>query len=296
MNFRQFIRLIRVPTLAATAVPLIIGGAIALVQNENGGIDFSPPLWLDLLIVALLIQMATNMLNEYGDYRHKIDTVPSPGFAGLIVSGETSAREILLTAVVSFTIAFALGIILVWYRGLLLLLLGMVSLLVGVFYSEGPLPISSTPFGELFVGVVMGPVEVISSNLAAAGQISNFAILFSIPVSFMVAAILLTNNLRDLEKDRGHGRKTLAVLIGKRYGNILLLVLMILSFLWTIPAFLLFSTPFSIFLVWLAFPVALRNYLQITQKKRWPESVAMVSRLHLLVGLLLTVSILLIHF
>ena len=297
MNARQFIRLIRVPTLAATAVPLIIGGATALAENIYGRIDsFSAPLWLDILVVAFLIQIATNMINEYGDYKHKIDTAPSPGYAGLIVSGETSAKEILLLAVLFYATAFGLGIILVIFRGVLLMLLGSISLIVGVLYSEGPLPISSTPFGEIFVGVVMGPIEVLSSNLAASGLVSNLALVFSIPVGFMVAAILLTNNLRDLEKDHDHGRKTLAVIIGRRYGTLLLLVLMLLSFLWSIPAFIIFSIPASVFLIWLAFPIALRSYFQITKKMHWPESVAIVSRLHMLIGVLLTLSILLLHF
>jgi 1,4-dihydroxy-2-naphthoate octaprenyltransferase len=293
MNASQFIRLIRVPTLAATAVPLIIGGAVAFEENGN---EFSALLWLDILVVALLIQIATNIMNEYGDYRRKIDTEPSAGFAGLIVSGETSAREILYVAVAIFSVAFILGITLVLFRGILLLILGLISLGVGILYSEGPLPISSTPFGEVVVAVVMGPVEIVSANVAASGQISPLALVFSVPVGFMVAAILLANNLRDVEKDRVHGRKTLAVVIGMRRGSTLLLVLILLSFLWTIPAFLLFSASPSIFLVWVAFPLALRSYLQITKRKAWPESVAIISRLHMLIGALLALSILLLHF
>jgi 1,4-dihydroxy-2-naphthoate polyprenyltransferase len=293
MNVSQFIRLIRVPTLAATAVPLIIGGAVALEENGN---QFSALLWLDILVVALLIQIATNIMNEYGDYRRKIDTEPSAGFAGLIVSGETSAREILYAAVAFYSVAFILGITLVLFRGILLLILGLISLGVGILYSEGPLPISSTPFGEAVVAVVMGPVEIVSANVAASGQISPLAIVFSVPVGFMVAAILLANNLRDVDKDRVHGRRTLAVVIGMRRGSTLLLALVLLSFLWTIPAFLLFSTSPSIFLVWIAFPLALRSYFQITKRKAWPESVAIISRLHMLIGALLALSILLLHF
>ena len=108
--------------------------------------------------------------------------------------------------------------------------------MVGILYSEGPLPISSTPFGELLVGAIMGPTEVISANLAASGQISNLSYIFSIPVSLMVAAILLANNIRDLEKDRSHGRKTLPVVIGLRYGSFLLFLLLVLPFLWSVPA------------------------------------------------------------
>src|SRR5579872_2854595 len=127
MNVGQFIRLIRVPTLAATAVPLIVGGALGYSEGK-----FSSLLWLDLFAVALLMQIATNILNEYGDYRRKIDTVVSAGFAGLIVSGEATAREVLVASLTCYGLATILGIILLLLRGLLILPLGIVAILVGI--------------------------------------------------------------------------------------------------------------------------------------------------------------------
>lgn len=288
MNLGRFISLIRVPTLAATAVPLVVGGAVGFSEGK-----FAWLLWFGILAVALLMQIATNILNEYGDYRRKIDTVPSPGFAGLIITGEASAREILAISVTCYATAIFLGITLVLFRGILLLLLGLIAVLVGILYSEGPVPISSTPFGEAIVALVMGPIEVVASNLAASGQISSLALVFSVPVALTVAAILLANNLRDIDKDRDHGRRTLAVIIGKRYGSTLLLMLIVLAFLWSLPVFIIFpATSASVFLVWLAFPIALRSYLQIISDGGWPKSVAIVSRLHMLIGTLLTLSIL----
>ena len=105
------------------------------------------------------MQIATNTLNEYGDYRHAVDTSPSPGFAGLIVSGEVSARQILLTSLVCYALAFLLGIALVFERGTLMFVLGGTAILAGALYSEGPIPISSTPAGEVLVAIIMGPIE-----------------------------------------------------------------------------------------------------------------------------------------
>ena len=180
MKIGQLLRFARVPTLAATAIPLMVGGALGLSEGK-----FDPLSWLDIFTVALLLQVATNALNEYGDYRHGIDRAPSPGFAGLIVSGETSARSILFVAATCYAGAFVLGMTLVLTRGILMLLFGVVAILAGILYSEGPFPLSSTPVGELLVAVVMGPVEVVSANLAASGEISTLALIFSIPVSLM---------------------------------------------------------------------------------------------------------------
>jgi len=284
----QFFRLIRIPTLAATAVPMMVGGALAL----NGG-RFGLLSWLDILLVGLLMQIATNALNEYGDYRHAVDTVPSAGFAGIIVSGEVRASEVLYAAAACYALAFVLGIALVFERGFGLLVLGVLAILAGVLYSEGPLPISSTPFGEALVGLVMGPMEVVSADLAASGSTSALALAYSVPVGLLVTSILLANNLRDVEKDREHGRRTIAVVVGRRRGSFVMLCLIGAAFLWSVPAFFISSAPIWVFLVWLAFPVAVKGCSELMKGQAWEKSVTVVARVHVLVGLLLAISLLL---
>jgi 1,4-dihydroxy-2-naphthoate polyprenyltransferase len=286
MNAGQILRLARVPTLAATAVPIFVGGALGVSQGR-----FSVLLWLDIFLCALLMQIGTNVLNEYGDYRNAVDTQPSPGIAGVIVSGEMAAKEVFKIAVAVYSFALILGLILVSFRGIEMLFLGGAAALAGILYSAGPLPVSSTPFGETLVGLVMGPVEVISATLAASGRTSNLDFVFSIPVSLMVAAILLTNNLRDFEKDRGHGRRTLPVVIGRGAGSKVLLTLVMLTFLWSFPAFLFYPISASVFLLWVAFPLALWSVSHLSDHS-WEKSVPTISRLDILVGLLLTLSIL----
>jgi 1,4-dihydroxy-2-naphthoate octaprenyltransferase len=267
---------------------MMVGGALAI----NVG-HFSLLSWLDILVVASLLQIATNALNEYGDYRHAVDTVPSAGFAGIIVSGEVRANEVLYTAVACYALAFCLGIALVFERGVVLLVLGTLAILAGVVYSEGPLPVSSTPFGELLVGVLMGPIEIVSADIAASGSTSALALPYSVPVGLMVSSILLANNLRDVDKDRGHGRRTIAVLIGRRRGTLLLFCLIASAFLWSVPAFLVLSAPISVFLLWLALPVAVKGCADLVKAESWDASVTAIARMHILVGLLLTVSLLL---
>lgn len=287
MNAGQIVRLARVPTLAATVVPVFVGGAVAL---HGGGFDLLS--WVDILAVASLMQVATNTLNEYGDYVRSVDTAPTPGIAGVIVSGETKPRDVLAIAVGCYAVAFVLGMLLVLERGVGLLVLGLVAIGGGVAYSEGPRPVSFTPFGEVLVGVLMGPVEVASTTLAASGWVSWEGLLFSIPVALMVTSILLANNLRDIEKDRDAGRKTLAGLIGRTKGTALLLGLFLAAILWSFPAYFL-SGSISVFLVWLALPVAVSTYRRLASGASWPVSVPLTARMHVVVGLLLAVSVLL---
>lgn len=264
----------------------MVGGALGL---QSGA--FSVLSWLDILAVASLMQVATNCLNEYGDYVHSVDTAPSAGIAGVLVSGELKPKEVLWVAVTCYGMAFLLGILLVLERGAALLALGLAAIVAGVLYSEGPLPVSSTPFGEVLVGAIMGPIEVVSTDIAASGHASVFALAFSVPVALMVTCILLANNLRDVDKDREHGRRTLAVLIGRRRGTELLLGLMVAVSAWSVLALLAFDWP-SALLVWIASPVAARTYSQLKAGNSWPRAVPLVARLHIFVGLLLTVSVL----
>lgn len=266
---------------------MMVGGALALQAGR-----FSVLSWLDILFVALLMQMATNALNEYGDYRHAVDTVPSVGFAGIIVRGEVGASEVLYTAVACYALSFVLGILLVLERGLGLLVLGALAILAGVAYSEGPRPVSSTPFGEVLVGIVMGPIEVVSACLAASGKVTTLALAYSVPVGLMVTSILLANNLRDVDKDREHGRRTIAVLVGRARGTGLLLGLIAATFAWSIFALTALSAPVAVLLLWLALPVAAKGCSDLLKGKAWDKSVTIVARIHVLVGLLLAVSLL----
>jgi 1,4-dihydroxy-2-naphthoate polyprenyltransferase len=283
----QLVRLARVPTLAATAVPVLVGGALALE-----GASFSILSWLDILLVALLMQIATNALNEYGDFVRKVDTAPTPGIAGVIVSGELKPRDVLAVAVVCYACAFALGVLLVLERGVALLVLGVAGICAGVVYSEGPFPVSSTPFGEALVGLIMGPIEVVSTDIAATGGMSKLAIAFSVPVALMVTSILLANNLRDIDNDKGRGRRTLAVLLGRDKGLHLLLGLFVATYAWAVPMSIVFASP-SVYLVWLSIPVAYKSYSRISKGEVWPISVAIVARLHIMVGALVALSIVL---
>lgn len=286
MNLRQLYALARVPTLTATAVPIVVGGTVAWVSGR-----FSSLAWADIFIVALLMQVATNAFNEYGDFRRSVDTEPGPGFAGVIVKGEVGPTVVLRLAVACYVAAFLLGLPLVVIRGPLMLALGSAAMLVGVLYSWGPLPISSTPMGEAAVGVTMGMAEVVAADLAASGTIAGSAIVYAIPVSLTVMAILVANNIRDVAKDRDHGRRTLVVAVGKGRGVYLLFGIVGVAFAWSFPAFAVVGSA-SVFAIWLAFPVAVRSLARLRRSDDWRDAVAVVARLHLLMGVLIALSVL----
>ncbi len=273
--------LIRVPSFTATIIPMLAGGAIALRTGR-----FTTPLWVDLFVVALFMQIATNVFNEHGDYVHGIDRFASHGFAGVIVKGEASAAEVLNIALAFYAVAALLAIPLVIERGIIVLAFGLFSAAIGVLYSEGPLPLSNTPLGEMIVGFTMGFVEVIATEFVSCGKITLTGYLVSVPVSLLVSAMLIANNIRDIEKDRMSNRKTLVVLLGKKYSQVLFYSVFALSYLWLLVMQLLTGDSMAYFPI-ITLPAAILG-MRYLHRNGWKYGVEISSLLYLLYGIILS--------
>jgi 1,4-dihydroxy-2-naphthoate octaprenyltransferase len=285
LNLRQFISLIRVPSLSATVAPLLVGGAIASRLSS-----FNPILWADMFAVALLMQIATNVFNEHGDYVNGVDRYVSHGFAGLIVKGEASPREVFIIAVVLEILAGILAIPIVISRGFTVLALGIVAFLVGILYSEGPVPISRTPFGEVIVGLTMGFIEIVATVLVSAGRLVMMAYLLSLPLSLLVASILTAANTRDIDKDRDVGRKTLAVLLGKERAALLFYSMVIFSYIW-IPVVSIITGNVKINLTLLTLPIAYRGLIKL-KREGFLYGVEISSIIYIMYSIFLAISML----
>ncbi|MEM0130009.1 MAG: UbiA family prenyltransferase [Thermoplasmatales archaeon] len=285
MNIRQFIRLIRIPSLTATVVPLLVGGIIA---KEAGSFYFL--FWILMLIASLSMQIGVNIFNEHGDFIKGIDKSVSHGFAGVIVSGQATANEVLAAAILFYAISAITVIPLVLSRGALLLVMGLTASIVGVLYSEGPLPLSATPFGEIFVGLVMGLVEVIATEFVSCGRITYLAYLASVPISILVASILVANNIRDIDKDREARRKTLVVIMGAKHSRIMYYAMILLSYCW-LPFMYVLTGRILLNLPLLTLPFAVLGF-RMLRKNGWRLGVEISSAVYLLYGIALAVALL----
>jgi len=209
-GFRAWWQLTRPHTLTAAFVPVFLGTALAL---PSGKIHFG--LFFAMLFASLLIQAATNMFNEYYDFKRGLDTEHSIGIGGAIVRDGISPRTVMALALTLYGISLLLGIYICIETSWWLALIGSLSMLCGYLYTGGPYPIAYTPLGELFAGFFMGCLIILISFFIQTGDVSGISILVSIPVSILVGAILLANNIRDHDGDKEFGRKTLAILLGR---------------------------------------------------------------------------------
>ena len=220
-NWMIWWRLLRPHTLTASFIPVGIGSIVAM---KSHAIDFG--LFLAMLFACMVIQAATNMFNEYYDYIRGLDHEASVGIGGTIVRDNIPPRTVLMLAISLFIVAIFLGIYICMSTSWWIAGIGAVSMAAGYFYTGGPLPIAYTPFGEVVAGFFMGTVIIGVSYYIQTNMIDVLAIILSIPFALLIGAILLANNIRDLEGDKLHGRKTIAIYLGHNKAVYLLMVML----------------------------------------------------------------------
>ena len=263
-GWRAWLIAIRPQTLPAGAAPVIVGMAVASYEGL-----FSAGPAFAALIGALLIQIGTNLANDYYDAQRGVDSADREGFTRVTHEGIIAAEQIRLAMVVSFSSAIAVGTYLVYIGGVPIVIIGLVSVACGIAYAGGPFPFGSYGLGDLFVFVffgiiaVTGTVYVQAANALAdpfpltvpAGTITASAIIASIAMGALATAILVVNNLRDIETDAAAGKYTLAVIIGPVLTRVEYAILLFAAYLVPLAFWALFGTQ-SLLLPLLSLPLA----------------------------------------
>ncbi len=229
---------VRPKTLPAAAAPVITGGAAACRDGK-----FSYLIFFAALVGAFLLQIAVNLANDYFDFKSKIDTDERLGPIRVTQSGlirPQSVRNAMLLALFS---ALAIGLWLITVGGLPILLIVFAALVCTLCYSGGPYPIASNGLGELFVFIFFGPVAVCGTYYLLSGTLTLGAVVTSVPLGFLITAIMVVNNLRDIGTDAKAGKRTLAVVLGAPGTKTLYFILVLVSYL--IPALMFASGTYS---------------------------------------------------
>lgn len=282
-------------TLSASAVPVLVGSALAARMNL-----FSWDLFALTLCGSLLVQIGANFTDEFADHGAGASANKFPAPHKVIARGLLSPRAVKLGAAVVFALAGVIGIYLVSVSGWPLLAVCGVSLAVAYGYSAGPLPLGDLALGEMLVFVVMGPLMVMSTVFVQTGGWEAMAFWLSLPVAALVTAILIANNLRDAEEDRRHGRRTLVTVFGPAPLRTIYLALLALAFGTPLAMALLGRSSFWLLLPMLTLPLAFRLLLWLRNENDQPamhktilhRALKGTSALHLLFGLLLAAAVL----
>ncbi|MGZ8649092.1 MAG: 1,4-dihydroxy-2-naphthoate polyprenyltransferase [Solirubrobacteraceae bacterium] len=197
-------------TLPAAVAPVLVGTALAATEGTFRWLTF-----LAAMLGALFIQVGTNLSNDYSDARRGADREDRLGPVRVTAGGLVPPRQVLVATYVAFGLAVLAGVYLIATAGWELLLVGAASILAGVLYTGGPRPYGYEGLGEVFVFLFFGVVAVTGSYFAQTERLTWEAFVRAVPVGLLAAAILVVNNVRDLETDRRAGKRTLAVRLGR---------------------------------------------------------------------------------
>ena len=186
---------------------------------------------LAALLAAVFIQIGTNLANDLYDFRKGADTQERLGPTRAVQAGWLSEHEVWIGTWLAFGAAMVAGLYLAWLAGPWLIVVGLASILSGVLYTAGPAPIGYVGLGDAFVFVFFGWVAVVGSCYVQTLSVEPLALLASIPIGALATAILVINNLRDIDTDIKAGKKTLAVRFGPMFARLEYLVLVVGAFL-----------------------------------------------------------------
>ena len=281
----------RLPTLSAAVVPVLVGSAVGRLQHP-----FRPLAFLLALVAAVLIQVGTNFVNDLGDYQKGADTGARLGPVRGLQTGAITVGQMRRAIALSFGLALVIGVYLVATHGLPILLIGLASILAGIGYTAGPLPLAYVGLGDLFVFVFFGLIGVVGSAFLQSGGGDATSYSAAVPVGLLATAILVVNNLRDVETDRAAGKRTLAVLLGPGAVRAEFALCLLIAYLAPPAMHRVGALPTGIWwLPWLTLPLAVPLLRTVLTRREGPllnAALRATGRLHLLFGLLFAGSFL----
>ncbi len=255
-RLRHFIRVWWMATrpfsFTASVTPVALGAALAAWDGKFNLLIFGL-----VLVGSVAIHAGTNLINDYYDWRKGTDTAESLGPNRPLKEKLVTPRQVLIAGLLCFALGGGIGLYLVAARGgLFILVVGVLSVLAGYFYTAGPAAFAYIGLGEVIVFIFMGPIMVVGSYFMLAQDVPLRVVLLAVPVGMLVAAILHANNMRDHDMDRAQGKRTLSNILGRRGSKIEYVFLVGGGFVAMLALVLLHMAPVPVLLTLLAAPQA----------------------------------------
>jgi 1,4-dihydroxy-2-naphthoate octaprenyltransferase len=238
---RAWVMATRPQTLPAGISPVLVGTGLAVAADVAAPIPA-----IAALLGALLIQIGTNFANDYYDALKGADSADREGFTRVTASGLIDPGRVKTAMIATYAVAMVVGLYLVVVGGVPILAVGLASILAGVLYTGGPYPYGYRGLGDVFVFVFFGVVAVTGTYYVQAvasmadvgvgplwpppGSVPPEAVVASLPPAALATAVLVVNNVRDVETDRAAGKFTLAVYLGYRWSRVQFLALVVLAY------------------------------------------------------------------
>ncbi|MBI4176405.1 MAG: prenyltransferase [Candidatus Aenigmarchaeota archaeon] len=291
-----WLRQMRAPFLTASVIPVLIGAAYA--HYLQGGFS------LQLLAVTLLgvacLHLGANLANEYFDFKGGTDVAnrnrnPFSGGSGLLPSGSTRPGSVRNAALLFFLLAALAGAYLSTIRGPVVLLLGLVGALSGFLYAAPRANLAGRGIGELLVGLNFGVLIVLGTFFVQTASLSWKPVIASLPITFLIAAVLYVNQFPDYDADKATGKKNIVVRLGREKAARIYIALMFLTYVSLALAIAGGFLPPLSALSFLTFPLAIKSTKTLMKHhSSFPQMLpanAFTVLNHLITGLVLAASV-----
>lgn len=270
INWQAWGLAIRPRTLPAAASGVVMGCALAW---RDGRFRFDAA--LVCLFAALLLQIGSNLANDVFDFERGTDTPERLGPMRVTQAGLLTPSQVKAGMWIVFVLAAALGLYLIWLGGLPIVIIGATAIVAAIAYTGGPFPLGYHGLGDIFVFIFFGLASVAGTYYVQAGFVSTAAWWMTIPPGLIITAILVVNNLRDIDNDRKGGKHTLAVRFGEGATKIQYLICIAIAYLiLPLAAWLGIISWFSL-LAWLSLPIAYKAAKVVLTQKGRPLNAAL---------------------
>lgn len=290
---RVWLQAIRVFSFPASIVPVFVGAALVIYYERPAAWGLFPL----AIVCSVLLNAGANLVCDYFDFIKGVDEDYTYGSSKVIVEGLLEPKQVLTGGLIMLAAGAVLGLVFVAVRGRPMLVIGAIGLAGCFFYGGRPLGLKYIALGDIMVFVLMGPLMVIGTFLALTGGYNNGVLLVSLPVGFLVAAILSANNLRDIKHDTEAGVKTIANILGHRGARLEYYALIVGAYTAVVIMLITAVLPTWSLLVFISVPLAIKNIKTVA--KCPPQNTGSIAsldvqtaQLHLVFGVLLTASIL----
>jgi 1,4-dihydroxy-2-naphthoate octaprenyltransferase len=254
IDWHTWVLAIRPKTLPAAAAGVIMGCALAW---RDGVFQLGPA--LACLLAALLLQIGSNLANDVFDFERGTDTPERLGPTRVTLARMLTPRQVKLGMVLVFGSAALLGVYLASVGGWTVIWIGLAAILAAVAYTGGPFPLGYHGLGDIFVFIFFGLAAVAGTYFVQVGRVTPAVLWMTIPPGLIITAILVVNNLRDIENDRKGGKRTLAVRLGEQNTRLEYLLCMLGAYLILPLAAYLGLIPWQSMLAWVSLPLAVKT-------------------------------------
>ena len=296
MRLAIWLKELRAPFFTASIVPVLLGTAVA--WHTSG--EFNLLYFIATLIAGMSLHAGANVSNDYFDFKNGSDNIntefirPFCGGSRMIQDKIMSPREVLIESIVCYVIAVAIGIWLIYERGPMILILGIIGAFFGFFYTAPPFKFVSRGIGEIVIALNFGVLMTLGTFFVQTGSVSLEPIIASLPIAILIALILYINEFPDYSADKRAGKRHLVVRLGKERAAILYAILLAAVYLVTIAGIVLHFIPlyglFTLITLPLAIFASIKTLRHFDDPKRMISANIITIQLHLFIGLILSAS------